>query len=131
MSETPENPSSYPPPAPQGSGAPEAYGAPPNLPAPPPPAMVPMTQAQSAANGLYVAAAVINWVVLGLIIVGTLGIGIVAAAWFIPMTIRIHKGARDTSKHTALAVCTLLFCNLISGILLLVDEGNRQATPSY
>jgi hypothetical protein len=79
-------------------------------------------------QGLYVAAAVINWVVLGLVVVGTLGIGIIAAAWFIPMTIRIHKDARDHTKHTALGVCTLLFCNLISGILILVGDSDRQST---
>jgi hypothetical protein len=78
-------------------------------------------------EGLYVAAAVINWVTLGLIVVLTLGIGILAAAWFIPMTIRIHKDARDHTKHTALGVCTLLFCNLVSGILILVADGERRA----
>ncbi len=78
-----------------------------------------------AASGMYVAAAVINWVVFGLLVLGTCGIGIVAAAWFVPMTIFIHKGATDRSKHTALGVCTLLFCNLISGILMLVEDSNR------
>jgi hypothetical protein len=82
--------------------------------------------AQAPGQGLYVAAAVINWVVMGIIIVATLGFGIVVAAWFIPMTIRIHKDARDTTKHTALGVCTLLFCNLISGILILVADSDRQ-----
>jgi hypothetical protein len=90
------------------------YGYPPQIPQPP------------AANGMYVAAAIINWVVLGLVILGTLGLGIIAAAWFIPMTIYIHKGARDTSKHTALGVCTLLFCNIVSGILILVANSNRD-----
>jgi hypothetical protein len=28
-----------------------------------------------------------------------------------------------------LAVCTLLFCNIISGILMLVDDSNRPAQP--
>jgi len=83
--------------------------------------------AQAPGQGLYVAAAVVNWVVLGLIVVATLGIGIVAAAWFIPMTIRMHKNAKDVSKHTALGVCTLLFCNLVSGILILVADGGRQS----
>lgn len=78
---------------------------------------------------MYVAAAVINWVVLGLWIVGTLGIGIIVAAWFIPMTILIHRGARDGQKHTALGVCTLLFCNIVSGILMLVEDSKRPNHP--
>jgi hypothetical protein len=78
---------------------------------------------------MYVAAAVINWVALGFVIVGTLGIGVIAAAWFVPMTIYIHKGSRDRNKHTALGVCTLLFCNIISGILMLVEDSNRQRRP--
>ncbi len=76
---------------------------------------------------MYVAAAVINWVVLGLITLATCGFGIVAAAWFVPMTIFIHKGATDGRRHTALGVCTLLFCNLVSGILMLVEDSNRPA----
>jgi hypothetical protein len=42
------------------------------------------------------------------------------------MTINIHKGARDRYKHTGLGVCTLLFCNIISGIFILVEDSNRQ-----
>ncbi|MET1132105.1 MAG: hypothetical protein ABWX60_01645 [Aeromicrobium sp.] len=84
---------------------------------------------QHTPSGMYQAAAIINWVVLGLLIVGTCGLGIVAAAWFVPMTINIHKGAKDREKHTALGVCTLLFCNLISGILMLVEDSNRPARP--
>ena len=82
-----------------------------------------------ASSGLYVAAAVINWVVLGLLVLGTCGVGILAAAWFVPMTVYIHKGARDRNKHTSLGVCTLLFCNIISGILMLVEDSNRPARP--
>lgn len=90
------------------------YGYPPQVPQRP------------AASGMYVAAAVINWVVLGLLVLATCGIGLLAAAWFIPMTIQIHKGSRDRSKHTSLGVCTLLFCNIVSGILMLVEDGNRE-----
>lgn len=103
--------------------APASYG--------PPPGLMPWDQTMyrppQQKSALYVAAAIINWVVMGIAIVGTLGFGIVVAAWFIPMTIFIHKGAKDRYKHTGLAVCTLLFCNLISGILMLVDDGNRQS----
>jgi hypothetical protein len=85
----------------------------------------PIAPPVAPASGMYVAAAVINGVVLGLIVLATCGLGIIAAAWFIPMTIFIHKGAKDRQKHTALGVCTLLFCNLISGILMLVEDSNR------
>lgn len=44
-------------------------------------------------------------------------------AWQIPMTVMMKKYADGkTSKSVALGICTLLFCNLISGILLLVSE---------
>ncbi len=89
----------------------------------------PAYQPAAPRSGLYLAAAIINWVALGVIVISTLGIGIVAAAWMVPMTILTHKAAKDGYKHTALAVCTLLFCGLISGILMLVDEGNRQTRP--
>jgi len=78
---------------------------------------------------MYTAAAVINWVTLGIVIVITLGVGVIAAAWFVPMTILIHKGAKGPYKHTGLGVCTLLFCNFISGILMLVDDSNRPLKP--
>lgn len=122
-------------PDPHQQSAPAAWGSqagqqpPPAVPAVPvyygyPPHQPP------AANGMYVAAAIVNWVVLGLLVLGTCGVGVVAAAWFIPMTIYIHKGARDRYKHTGLGVCTLLFCNIISGILMLVEDGNREPRPA-
>ena len=85
--------------------------------------------APCATRGMYTAAAIINWVVLGIFVAATLGFGIIVAAWFIPMTIFIHKGAKGPYKHTGLAVCTLLFCNIISGILMLVDDSNRPSKP--
>jgi hypothetical protein len=90
-----------------------------------PPHQAPVAQR----SGLYLAAAIINWVVLGIVVISTLGFGIVAAAWIVPMTILTHKAAKDGYKHTGLAVCTLLFCGLVSGILMLVDEGNRAPKP--
>ena len=90
------------------------------------PAMAPPV---SAKRGMYTAAAVINWVTLGIVIVATLGVGVIAAAWFVPMTVLIHKGAKGPYKHTGLGVCTLLFCNIISGILMLVDDSNRPPKP--
>lgn len=85
----------------------------------------------AARSSLYVAAAVINWVVLGIVVVSTMGIGVIAAAWMVPMTVLTHKAAKDGYKHTGLAVCTLLFCGLVSGILMLVDEGNRYEKPRW
>ena len=83
----------------------------------------------STTRGMYTAAAILNWVTLGIVAVATFGIGLIAAAWFVPMTILIHKGAKGPYKHTALGVCTLLFCNIISGILMLVDDSNRPPKP--
>lgn len=85
--------------------------------------------AGSATRGMYTAAAILNWVTLAIVIVGSGGFGIIAAAWFVPITILIHKAAKGPYKHTALGVCTLLFCNIISGILMLVDDSNRSARP--
>lgn len=122
------------PPAPLGQPYPPQPYQPQSYPPPPPPqypvqpyaAPYAAAPAQAPGHGLYVAAAVLNWVTLGAIVVLTLGIGIIAAAWFIPMTIRMHKNARDVTKHTALGVCTLLFCNIISGILILVGDSDRR-----
>ncbi|MCD9154742.1 hypothetical protein [Aeromicrobium duanguangcaii] len=145
MTQPPQSPDAHGP-APE-DGAPQPYGSasyPPQPPYPPtsgyppvqgyPPAPGYATAhgyaPPPAPNGMYQAAAIVNWVVLGLVIVGTCGLGIIAAAWFIPMTLRIQQGAKDREKHTALAVCTLLFCNLISGILILVEDANRPARPA-
>jgi len=83
----------------------------------------------SGTRGMYTAAAVINWITLAIVSVATFGIGLIAAFWVVPMTIAIHKGAKGPYKHTALGVCTLLFINIISGILMLVDDSNRPAKP--
>lgn len=123
-----------------------AVPAPPPLPVPaPPPAYpayaapaypapgmqpgVPMAMPVQGTRGMYTAAAILNWVGLGLFVVFTFGIGIIAAAWVVPMTIQIHKAAKGPYKHTALGVCTLIFINIISGILMLVDDSNRPARP--
>jgi hypothetical protein len=83
----------------------------------------------STTRGMYTAAAILNWITLVIVVVATVGFGIIAAAWFVPMTILTHKAAKGPYKHTALAVCTLLFVNIISGILMLVDDSNRPAKP--
>ena len=134
MSDTSPNPAPQPPP-----GAPSVPSGlvptPPPMPAPsaypamPAPGIPASALAGSSTRGMYTAAAILNWVTLAIVIVGSGGFGIIAAAWFIPMTILIHKAAKGPYKHTALGVCTLLFCNLISGILMLVDDSNRAARP--
>ena len=54
----------------------------------------------------------------------TIGVGwaIIPLAWMIPMTVMswgIYKGTR---KNTiAFGVCTLIFVNIVSGVLLLVS----------
>lgn len=78
---------------------------------------------------MYTAAAIINWVTIAVVGIATLGCGLIAAAWIAPMTYFIHKAAKDPYKHTALAACTLLFCNIISGILMLVDDSGRPPKP--
>lgn len=58
-----------------------------------------------------------------------LGVLIIPLAWMVPMTVHswgIYKGTKPNT--TAFGVCTLLFLNLISGILLLVTE-KQDATP--
>lgn len=76
-------------------------------------------------SSLYTAAAVLAWIGLGLVVVGTLGIGLFVAAWMVPLTIMTQTRAVRPQKNTALAICMLLFVNPISGILMLVDESNR------
>ena len=146
MTTPPDRPFAQPStPAEPTPGTPQNYGLPIGHEATPPPPLpvvyqqpgpvyyhqsaLPYQRPVTPTSGLYVAAAVLNWVVLGILVISTFGIGIIAAAWFIPMTVLTHKAAKDGYKHTGLAVCTLLFCGLIAGILMLVDEGNRQPKP--
>jgi hypothetical protein len=58
-------------------------------------------------------------------IVTTVGVGwtIIPLAWMIPMTVISHGIYKGTKKNTTtFGVCTLLFMNLASGILLLVSK---------
>lgn len=53
-------------------------------------------------------------------------ISLVTLAWGIPMTLRMNKIRKgEAVGGTAFCVCTLLFWNLISGILLLVDQSKN------
>lgn len=51
---------------------------------------------------------------------------VIPLAWAIPMTLkmnRVRKG--EETAGIAFCICTLLFLNLISGILLLVDQSKN------
>lgn len=53
-------------------------------------------------------------------------ISLVTLAWGIPMTLKMNKIRKgEDVGGTAFCVCTLLFWNLISGILLLVDQSKN------
>ena len=60
-------------------------------------------------------------------IVGTIAQAslIIPLAWCIPMTVHYFKCTKENRPvSTGFAVCTLLFVNTISGILMLVDNSN-------
>ena len=51
---------------------------------------------------------------------------LIPLAWAIPMTVHMKKIADGKkSNSVAFSICTLLFCSLISGILLLIG-GTKQ-----
>ena len=51
-------------------------------------------------------------------------------AWIIPMTVHYFKATkRNQAVGTAFKVCTLLFVNLIAGILLFFDANNSKKKP--
>lgn len=53
----------------------------------------------------------------------TFGWIIIPLAWMVPMTVISWGTYKGTKKNTvAFGVCTLLFLNIISGILLLVSK---------
>lgn len=58
-------------------------------------------------------------------IVTTVGVGwlLVPLAWMIPMTVISYGIYKGTKKNTVtFGVCTLIFVNVISGVLLLVSK---------
>jgi hypothetical protein len=61
-------------------------------------------------------------------IISTVSVGwtLIPLAWMLPMTIISYGIYKGTKKNTtAFGVCTLLFVNLISGILLLVSKKDK------
>ncbi len=56
---------------------------------------------------------------------------LIPLAWRIPMTVSVHKKMRDKQPiSVAFKVCTLLFVNLVSGILLLCMR-DEPTTNTY
>lgn len=58
-------------------------------------------------------------------VLGTISVGwlIIPLAWMVPMTVHSWGIYKGTKKNTvAFGVCTLIFLNLVAGILLLVSE---------
>lgn len=84
------------------------------------------TPRNSNGKTLLLVAAILNWIFYAIIAISTAGVGLLIGAWLIPMTIFTHKACNDNRKHVALGVCTLLFINLISGILILCAGGEDE-----
>lgn len=109
-----------PQPQPQGYGA-QGYGQAYN-PAPQQPGQ-PYAQAQSASTD-----DTLRLIAFILAVISTVSVcwAIIPLAWMIPMTVHcwgIYKRTKENT--TAFGVCTLIFLNLIGGILLLVSTRSR------
>lgn len=52
------------------------------------------------------------------------GVFLIPLIWLVPMTIKVYNAYKDTTYELSVGfkVCTLLFCNFVSGILLLCDN---------
>lgn len=54
------------------------------------------------------------------------GFFLIPLCWMIPMTVIYYKSVKEGKPiSVAFKVCTLLFVNLLSGILMLVDEETK------
>lgn len=85
-----------------------------------------VNQANPIPNGLRQGAMVID--VICLFIFGLMGISgrfviLIALVWIIPMTIMTAHSITDEKEHVALGVCHIFFFSPISGILILVSNG--------
>ncbi|MDO5330518.1 MAG: hypothetical protein Q4F15_03705 [Bacillota bacterium] len=61
--------------------------------------------------------------ILCLISTIAMGWALIPLIWCIPMTVSVYKAYKgEKTLGVGFKVCTLLFVNLIAGILLLVDE---------
>lgn len=56
------------------------------------------------------------------------GVGLIPLCWMVPMTVSVWKKHNNYEKiGVGLKICTLLFVNLIAGILLLCrDESDKK-----
>ena len=63
-------------------------------------------------------------------LITTIGIGwtLIPLAWMIPMTVHSWGVYKNTKQNTvAFGVCTLIFVNIVSGVLLIVSgEDNKK-----
>lgn len=65
-------------------------------------------------------------IILGITYITVGIVSLVTLAWGIPMTLRMNKIRKgEAVGGIAFCVCTLLFWNMISGILLLVDRSKN------
>lgn len=63
--------------------------------------------------------------VLSLITTIVWGFALIPLCWCIPMTVRIYNAYKNGEKVSiGFGVCELLFVNVISGILLLIDSSS-------
>lgn len=61
--------------------------------------------------------------ILSIVTTVALGILIIPLAWMIPMTVHMWGIYKGKNQNTiAFGVCTLIFCNVIAGILLLCSK---------
>lgn len=51
---------------------------------------------------------------------------LVSLAWIIPMTIKVYRAKSTTELTMGFKICTLLFVNLIAGILLICDSNSNN-----
>ena len=65
--------------------------------------------------------------ILMLITTITTGFFLIPLAWCIPMTVSCYRCYNENRKASiAFGVCTLIFVNLVSGILMLVDTSTEK-----
>lgn len=60
--------------------------------------------------------------ILAIITCVLVGWTIIPLAWAIPMTIMIKRSITSGKNHIALGICSLLFLNVIIGILMLISN---------
>lgn len=51
---------------------------------------------------------------------------LVSLAWIIPMTIKVYRVKSTTELTMGFKICTLLFVNVIAGILLICDSNSNN-----